>query len=437
MRPSLPVVQPASSRPDTERVVVTAWGMVSPLGGDAEQTFAAMREGRSGIDHLTRFEPEGMFCKIAGEIDDAHLGPDDATAQRVGSGWRAAGPALDQLMRTGALADFSARDRIGVVVGGHGETPQIEGLARMAPLWDEHGRVEAAAAAVPGAHDARAFTRRQPDTVPSHIAHVVDARGPVIPIVSACAAGTQAIGEGVRLIRDGRCDAVIAGGAEPLICYTGFLGFAILGALTRRHPSPQEASRPFDRRRNGFVLAEGAGLVLLETLASAKARGATPLGEILGYGDSSDAHLITAMHPEGNGAVRAMSLALEDAGLPPTAVEYVNAHGTSTGLNDPVETKALRRVLGEHADRVLVSSNKSMIGHSLAGAGVIEAILTWIGMREGVVLPTINQTSPDPKCDLDYVPNEARAVPHTVALSNSFGFGGQNGSLCLGAAPSA
>ena len=431
------MTSPAFTRPDDQRVVVTAWGLVSPLGGDPEQTFAAMAEGCSGIDTLTRFSPEGMFCKIAGQIDDAYLSAEDATSRRVGSGWRAAEPALRQLTQVGRLDDFTRRDRIGVVVGGHGETPQIEDIARLAKFWDDEGHILADEAAADATFDAGGFTRRQPDTVPSHIAHTVNARGPVIPIVSACAAGTQALGEGARLILDGRCDAVIAGGAEPLICYTGFLGFSILGALTRRHPSPQEASRPFDRRRNGFVLAEGAGLVLLETLASAKARGVTPLGEILGYGDSSDAHLITAMHPDGNGAVRAMSLALEDAGLPPTAIEYVNAHGTSTGLNDPVETKALRRVLGDHADSVPVSSNKSMIGHSLAGAGVIEAILTWIGMRDGVILPTINLTSPDPKCDLDYVPHEARRQPHCIALSNSFGFGGQNGSLCLGAAPQA
>ena len=212
------------------------------------------------------------------------------------------------------------------------------------------------------------------------------------------------------------------------------MGFALLGALVRRYPSPEAASRPFDRRRNGFVIAEGAGALILETLEGARARGRPVLGEILGYGDSSDAYRITDVHPEGDGALRAMQGALADAGLEPDAVEYVNAHGTSTPTNDPVETLAIKRLLGERAHGVPVSSNKSMIGHTIGAAGAVEAILTLEGMRRGVLLPTINQEAPDRKCDLDYVPNEARAMAHRTALSNSFGFGGQNGCLCLGAA---
>jgi 3-oxoacyl-[acyl-carrier-protein] synthase II len=201
--------------------------------------------------------------------------------------------------------------------------------------------------------------------------------------------------------------------------------------MSRRYASPEQASRPFDRKRNGFVIAEGAGVLLLETLAGARERGRPILGEILGYGDSSDAWLITAAHPEGDGAVRAMRRAISDAGLTPDAIDYINAHGTSTPLNDPVESQAIKRVLGERCYHVPVSSNKSMIGHTIGAAGAIEAILTMVGIREGVILPTINLDTPDRKCDLDYVPHVARAAPHRIALSNSFGFGGQNGCLCL------
>jgi 3-oxoacyl-[acyl-carrier-protein] synthase II len=278
------------------------------------------------------------------------------------------------------------------------------------------------------------MTIRLADTVPALVARLLGARGLTGGIVSACAAGAQAMGEGLRLLRDGRADMVVSGGVEPLLTYSYFIGFALLGALVRRYASPEAASRPFDRRRNGFVIAEGAGAVVLETLEGARARGRPVLGEILGYGDSSDAFRITDVHPRGDGALRAMTRALADAGLGPEAIEYVNAHGTSTPTNDPVETLAIKRLFGDRASEVPVSSNKSMIGHTIGAAGAIEAILTLKGFDEGVLLPTINQEAPDPKCDLDYVPNEARELRHGTALSNSFGFGGQNGCLCLGAA---
>jgi 3-oxoacyl-[acyl-carrier-protein] synthase II len=251
--------------------------------------------------------------------------------------------------------------------------------------------------------------------------------------VSACAAGGQAIGEGLKLLRERRADVVVAGGTECQLTYSAFIGVVLLGALAKRVTDPTKASRPFDRRRNGFVMAEGAAVLILETLASARKRGRRVLGEVLGYGDSADGFRITDMHPEGIGGAGAMAAALADAGLDPREVEYVNAHGTSTPLNDPTETLAIKRVLGEHAKRVLVSSNKSMMGHSFGAAGAIEAVLTLKGMLENTVLPTINLETPDPRCDLDYVPNEARPLAHRVALSNSFGFGGQNACVALGA----
>jgi 3-oxoacyl-[acyl-carrier-protein] synthase II len=275
---------------------------------------------------------------------------------------------------------------------------------------------------------------RRCDHAPAVVARDLDARGLVMPVVSACAASAQAIGEAVRWLREGRADAMVAGGVEAHLTYAGFVGFVLLGALAKKVPAPEKASRPFDRRRSGFVMAEGAGAVVLETLASARARGRRVLGEVLGYGDSADGYRITDVHPEGEGARLAMARAMADAGVSPDEVEYVNAHGTSTPTNDPSETLAIKRALGEaRARRVPVSSNKSMLGHTIGAAGAIEAILTWKGMEEGVLLPTINYETPDPKCDLDYVPNQARRVPHRVALSNSFGFGGQNACLCLGA----
>ncbi len=424
-----------AARPDAERVVVTGWGMVSPLGNTVEATFAAMRAGQSGIGPVTRFDAKGLFCDIGGEVDTDAFWPLDARGEMGGSAYRLARRAMDEALTGGLLDDIEDRARMGVVLGGHGHTPSVREIAEMVPCLDEAGSAQPTALAALEDYDTTALTRRQPDVVAALLALEAGARGPIAAIVSACAAGTQAIGEGLRLIRDGVCDVVITGGAEPVLSYSGYLGFSILGALTRRYPSPEKASRPFDRRRNGFVIAEGAGVLVLESLAHAQARGKTPLGEVLGYGDSADAYLITAMHPKGEGALQAMQRAVDDAGLEPDHIDYVNAHGTSTPINDPTETMALKRLLGERAHDVPMSSNKSMLGHTIGAAGAIEAILTLRGMQAGILLPTINQEAADPKCDLDYVPNEAREMAHDVALSNSFGFGGQNGCLCLGSAP--
>jgi 3-oxoacyl-[acyl-carrier-protein] synthase II len=412
--------------------------MVSPLGASAAATFDAAEQGRSGIREITRFDPTGLPCRIAGEVDDAGLSgaaPAHPFDRLGGRPLRLIRAAASQAAAAADLASVADRSRVAVVVGGHANTPEPHELRAYAGLTDAEGRVDLARAAAEAPWEDEAFPRRLCDVVPALLARLLDARGPSIPIVSACAAGAQAIGEGARLLREGRADAVLAGGTEAQVTYAGFVGFVLLGALAKKAPSPQAASRPFDRRRSGFVMSEGAGAVVLETLAGARERGRRVYGEVLGYGDSADAYRITEMPPDGAGAALAMTRAMADAGVGPDDVEYVNAHGTSTALNDPAETAAVKRALGDRARAVPISSNKSMIGHTIGAAGAIEAILTWIGIERGVLLPTINLETPDPRCDLDYVPNVARRVPHRVALSNSFGFGGQNACLCLGAAP--
>ena len=426
------------ARPADQRVVVTGWGMVTPMGGTVEATWAGCVEGRSAVREFAHWDSRGLPCRIGGEVDDAVLPPDDlglvAPATRPHRLLLAAGR---QAAAGADLASVARRDRIAVIVGGHAGCPAPSDIERTVRHVDEAGRIDAAGLAAETGYVDRNFHLRRCDHAPAVLAHDLDARGGVLAIVSACAASAQAIGEATRALRDGRADAVVAGGVDSHVNFAGFIGFVLLGALVKRYPSPEKASRPLDRRRSGFVMSEGAAVVVLETLASARARGRRVLGEVLGYGDSADGFRITDVHPEGEGARLAMTRAMADAGVTPDEVEYVNAHGTSTPTNDPGETLAIKRALGEaRARQVPVSSNKSMLGHTIGAAGAVEAILTWKGLAEGIVLPTINYETPDPKCDLDYVPNTARRMPHRVALSNSFGFGGQNACLCLGAAPS-
>ncbi|MDJ0521570.1 MAG: beta-ketoacyl-[acyl-carrier-protein] synthase family protein [Planctomycetota bacterium] len=425
-----------ADRSPAQRVVVTGAGMVTSLGPDLATTFEAMAAGRSGVTTLTRFDATGLPCDIGAQLDVEGLIPEHALDEVGGSELRLLRHATAQATTQADLAAFHDRRRIAVAIGGHGSTPSVRHIQRTVHHMDAADEVDAVALRDDPKWDRSNWTARSPETAPTLLAHHLDARGPVLPVVSACAAGTQAIGEGLRFLREGRADVVVAGGAEPLLNYSYFLGFAILGALTRRYPSPEKASRPFDRRRNGFVIGEGAAVLILETLEGARARGREILGEVLGYGDSADGYRITDMHPEADGAVLAMRAAIADAGLLPDDVDYVNAHGTSTPINDPTETLACKRVFGDRAYEVPISSNKSMIGHTIGAAGAIEGVLTLEGMRRGLMLPTINQEAPDRRCDLDYVPNEARASSHHVALSNSFGFGGQNACLALGSAES-
>jgi 3-oxoacyl-[acyl-carrier-protein] synthase II len=416
-------------------VVVTGMGMVTCLGGNVDATWAAAVAGRSGIRELTLFDPRGLPCRVAGEVHDEWLplGGIEPHEEHGGRPYRMAKAAAEEAADQAVLAGVGDRARIAVVLGGHANTPSLPDLERLALAADDGGNLDLAALAKTPRYGAAQFERRRCDHAPALLARALDARGPAIPIVSACAAGGQAIGEALKLLRERRADVVVAGGTECQLTYSAFIGCVLLGALAKRITDPTKASRPFDRRRSGFVMAEGAAVLVLESLTSAKKRGRRILGEILGYGDSADGFRITDMHPEGNGGASAMAAALADAGLDPREVEYVNAHGTSTPLNDPTETLVIKRVLGEHAKNVPVSSNKSMMGHSFGAAGAIEAVLTLKGMLEKTVLPTINLETPDPRCDLDYVANEARPLVHRVALSNSFGFGGQNACVALGA----
>ena len=417
-------------------MVVTGYGMVTCLGGSVDATWAAAVQGRSGVRELTLFDPRGLPCRVAGEVRDEWLPANGLEAHEVlgGRPYRLAKAAALEAAEQALLAGVTDRSRIAVVLGGHANTPTLPDLELLALASDDAGHLDLAAVAKDPRYGPPQFVGRRCDLAPALLAHALDARGPTIPIVSACAAGGQALGEALKLLRERRADVAVAGGTECQLTYSAFIGCVLLGALAKRVTDPTKASKPFDRRRTGFVMAEGAAILVLETLAGAKKRGRKILGEILGYGDSADGFRITDMHPEGDGGVQAMSAALADAGLDARDVEYVNAHGTSTPLNDPTETLVIKRVLGEHARNVPVSSNKSMMGHSFGAAGAIEAVLTLKGMTEKTVLPTINLETPDPRCDLDYVPNEARAVGHRVALSNSFGFGGQNACLALGAA---
>jgi 3-oxoacyl-[acyl-carrier-protein] synthase II len=411
--------------------------MVTPLGGCTRETFERASEGGSGVDYIRRFDTRGLPVRIGGEVQEQWIrrppGPPAPRLERIASRaiqlvWTAATEAAEQTK----LDRIPDRYRIGVVLGYHGETANLDELARAFGARDGDGRWDPNRLRR-GGFDAFALIRREVDVGPSLVSRVFDCRGPSIGVASACAAGGQAIGEAYRLIRSGVVDAAIAGGCEASLTYVGVTGFILLKALTERYTSPQTASRPFDRKRSGFVISEGAGALVLEELVHARERGAPILGEILGYGDSTDAYRITDIHPQADGAVLAMTRAIEDAGIGRDEVDYINAHGTSTVQNDALETLAVKRVFADRASSIPISSNKSMLGHTIGAAGAIEAILTLEGMRHSLLLPTINYETPDPKCDLDYVPNAARRVPHRVALSNSFGFGGHNASVCLGA----
>ncbi len=424
------------------RVVVTGYGTMTPLGGDVASTFEAAREGRSGVDYISKFDPAELPCQIAGEVDDAWLAgraPGPGRLDKFSNrGVRMMRMAVAEAAAAARLDEVADRTRIGVAIGSHGEHPGVDELLSLFPSWEPsgggawEGEWNFSGYAARGGYDFLGFFRRKVDVATSVVALAFDCRGRTVSLCSACAAGAQAVGESVRIIRDGKADLMVAGGCEATLSYTGFLGFILLTALVERYETPQKASRPFDRRRNGFVMSEGAGALILEELDHARARGVPILGEVLGYGDSADAFRITDMHPKGAGAVLAMRGALADAGISPGEVDYINAHGTSTPKNDLTETISIKEIFGERAGRIPISSNKSMIGHTIGAAGAIEAILTLEGMRRSEVLPTINLENRDPKCDLDYVPNETRRLSHRIALSNSFGFGGQNATLCLG-----
>ena len=405
------------------RVVITGVGAVTPLGIGVEALWEGVLAGRSGIRRISRFDPSPFPCQIAGEVPDfdptAFI--DRKEARRMDRFTQFAMASVAMALADAGI-DPAAMDgrRLGVLMGtGIGG---IETFVEQAAVMAERGP-----------------DRVSPFFIPMMIANMAagqvairyGARGPNSTVVTACAASAHAVGEAFRILQRGEADVMITGGAEAAIVPLGLAGFCAMKALSTRNDAPQAASRPFDRGRDGFVMAEGAGALILETLEHARRRGARIYAEIIGYGTTADAHHITQPAPGGEGGARAMEGAMADAGLDPADVDYINAHGTSTPQGDVAETQAIKRVFGDHAYRLAVSSTKSMTGHLLGAAGAVESILTVLALRDGVLPPTINLEDPDPECDLDYVPNQARPRAIRVALSNSFGFGGQNACLAF------
>ena len=405
------------------RVVVTGIGAVTPLGESAAEFWEGLKAGRSGVGPMTLADPTDYPCRIAGEVTgfDPERYVEKREARRLARFSQLAVAAAAEAM---AMAGLSAAnvdaERIGVYLGnGNGGFPTIDesmrvlverGGMRMSPFF---------------------FPMILPNMAAANVSRVFGARGPSSTITTACAASTQSIGDAAEVIRRGAADVMIAGGAEAGISQLGLAGFCVMRALSTRNDDPEGASRPFDAGRDGFVPAEGAGILVLEALERALRRDAPILAEVAGYGASSDASHQFQPDEDGAGAARAIRWALEDAGAAPNEVDYINAHGTSTPLNDASETLAIKRAFGDAAYTIPISSTKSMIGHALGGAGGMEAVACVQTIRDAVIHPTTNYEVPDPACDLDYTPNEARRADVNVALSNSFGFGGQNACLAL------
>src|SRR5205809_918788 len=410
----------------TRRVVVTGLGAVTPLGLDVASTWDALVHGRSGIGRITRFDPSPYETQIAGEIkgfdpakymDRKEIRRTDRFTQYAVA---AAAQALEDASLKGGGPD---RDRIGVAiatgVGG------IETLIDQVLLMKERGPSRLSPFLVP---------MLMANAGSAQISMQFDLRGPSLTHVSACASSAHAIGECGEIIRRGQADVMVAGGAEAAVLPLPIGAFATMHAMSRRNDAPEHASRPFDKDRDGFVLSEGGAVVVIEERERALARGARIYGEVVRYGATADAYHITSPSPEGEGNARAMQMALDQAGMKPSEIDYINAHGTSTQPNDREETAAIKHVFGDHAKKLMVSSTKSMTGHLLGAAGALEAMACVLAMRDGCIPPTINYETPDPALDLDYVPNEARARPIKTSLSNSMGFGGHNASLIFRAA---
>jgi 3-oxoacyl-[acyl-carrier-protein] synthase II len=397
--------------------------MVTPLGTGAKKTWDALLAGQSGIDKITRFDASNLPTQIAGEVKD-FVAEDFIDKKEIKKmdlfiqyGLAASQEALED---SGLKITDENAERVGVIVGsGLGGLPTIENY-----------------------HSAlleRGYKKISPFFIPMLIINLAPgqisirfgAKGPNISSVSACATGTHSIGDAYHVIKRGDADAMFAGGTESTITELGIGGFNVMKALSTRNENPQAASRPFEKGRDGFIMAEGAGIVILEEYEQAKARGAKIYCEIVGYGASADAFHLTQPAPGGEGAARCIAMALKNGGIRPEEVDYINAHGTSTHFNDLYETMAIKTALGEHAPKVMVNSTKSMLGHGLGAAGGIEAVISVLAMDQGISPPTINYEEADPDCDLDYVPNHARKAQIKVALSNSFGFGGTNATLAF------
>jgi len=403
------------------RVVITGVGAVSPLGCGNAKNWDALTSGKSGVRLITRFDTSDLSVKIAGEVPDFNAEEyiDKKEIKKMDLFIQYALAAAHFAMEdSGLVINDENAERVGVLVGaGLGGLPTIE---KYHTLVAEGGYKKISPFFIP---------MLIINLAPGHISIRYGAKGPNISSVSACATSTHSIGDAYHIIKRGDADAMIAGGAESVITPLGIGGFAAMKALSDRNDDPTTASRPFNKSRDGFVMGEGAGIVVLEEYESAKARGAKIYAEVVGYGMTGDAYHLTAPAPGGEGGARSMKMALKNAGVAPEQVSYINAHGTSTPMGDLYETMAIKSVFGDHAKKMLVSSTKSMTGHLLGAAGGIEAVYTLMAMDKGVVPPTINYTEPDPDCDLDYVPNTAREAKLEYAMSNNFGFGGTNATL--------
>ena len=420
------------------RVVFTGLGMINPLGNDVATVWSALTEGRSGVAETTIFDASKFPTRISAEIKDwdllQHVDDPELWRGRGRHTRFAAGAALQAVNTSGVLDSIQDPTRFGVYLGsGEGNQDFWSFAKMMVGALDDQGQLDLVKFTEIGMQtlDPVAELEQEPNMPVGHLAAMFNAQGPNANCLTACAASSQAIGEATEIIRRGEADVMLSGGTHSMIHPFGVTGFNLLTALSTNNDDPTGASRPFDRLRDGFVLGEGAAMVVLEEYEHARRRGAPILGEVLGYGATADAYRITDIHPEGRGAIGCMTRAIEDAGLNPSDIDYVNAHGTSTTVNDKVETLACKGVFGEQAPPV--SSTKSMMGHLIAAAGATETIVCLLALRDQVLPPTINYENPDPLCDLDYIPNEARQARCAKALTNSFGFGGQNISLVLGA----
>ncbi|GAA4429940.1 beta-ketoacyl-[acyl-carrier-protein] synthase family protein [Bremerella cremea] len=423
----------------TRRVVVTGVGMVNPMGHDVETVWKGLKEGASGVGYTTVFDASNFPTKISAEVKDwdvSKCGEKIADWEKSGRHTRfAIGAAKQAVEASGVMDSIKDPTRFGVYLGcGEGDQDfhtftnmVVAAISSGNGDWDKSAFIKKGLATL----DPRREMEQDPSMPCGHLASLFNAQGPNLNCLTACAASSQAIGEARELIKRGTVDVMLSGGAHSMIHPFGVTGFNLLTALSTRNDEPTRASRPFDRERDGFVLGEGASMVVLEELEHAKARGATIYGEIIGYGTTADAFRITDTHPEGRGGIACMKMAMADAGITPEQVNYVNAHGTSTTVNDKVETLCCKEAFGELAKKIPVSSTKSMMGHLIAAAGVTEAIVCLMAIRDNVLPPTINYENPDDNCDLDYVPNVAREAKVDIALNNSFGFGGQNITLAL------
>jgi len=405
------------------RVVITGIGLITPLGIGVEETWSGLCAGKSGIAEITRFDPSDFDTRIAGEVKN--FDPEDflprkeakRTQRFVSYGIAASRMALED---SGLVIDSSNENSIGVLTGC--SLGGLHVLEVNTVIMEKKGPRRVWPFIIP-----TMIGNMAPGMISIHLG----AKGPNVSVATICAAGTHAVGEAFKIVKRGSADAMITGGVESAISPMCIAGFGAMNALSRRNDAPEKASRPFDRDRDGFVVGEGCGILILETLEGALERGARIYGEVCGYGMSGDGHHMTAPSPDGDGAARCMAAALEDAGISYDMIDYINAHGTSMALNDVVETRAVKTVFKEKAPLIPISSTKSMTGHLLGGAGGIETVFTALTIYEGIIPPTINLDNPDKECDLDYVPHIARKANVTYAMSNSFGFGGTNATLIL------